>query len=444
MRRLFGFLLRTAFVVALVYWLAEQPGTAKIVWHGYIIQSSAAFFALVIVSIGFVFYGVFRLWHVMRNGPELWRLGKRVKKLEAGQNYLTQGLVAIASGQAAEAGRLAVAARKKLGSTTATLLLQAQAAQLAHDHRTARAIFRAMVEDSESAILGYRGLIMEARRAGEWDEVERLSAEVGRTKPNMPWLDWVRFETAARRLAWGEAGDALARLAPTKLLEPETLQHHRAALFVAQSQQEASQGSHGAAMQSAEQALHHAPKWLPALINMAQRQAEDDYERALRRTVEKAWTVQPHPQLADALRNSEQNPIAFYKQIEKLCRANSNDPASLLVMAEAAMNADIWGEARRHLMVLVSGHQVTQAAYRLLARLERRESGDEKASMQWLAKAAEAVPDPAWLCSTCGGAHDEWQATCRSCGGFATLEWRSPGVSNHAVPSMKPLLSDWS
>lgn len=444
MRRLLVFLFRAVILVALTVWLADQPGTARIVWHGYVIESSASVLGLAVFALGFIFYQLFRLWRLLRHGPELWRLGRRLKKVEEGQDYLTQGLVAIASGDAVEAGRLAVAARKKLGTTTGTLLLQAQAAQLAHDHRSARAIFRAMIEDSESEVLGYRGLIMEARRDGAWDEVERLATEMGRTHPDMPWLDWIRFEVATRQQAWVQVGNALDRLTPTRFLDSDMMRQHRAALLVAQSQQEAGQSSHEAALASAERAVKQAPNWLPAMINLARCQAAGGFSRALRRTVEKGWALQPHPQLAEALRSDVPDTIAFYKQIERLCRDADNNPASFQLLAEAAVAADIWGEARRYLMVLANSDQATQSAYRLLARLERRESGDDRAAAAWLVKAAEATPDFTWLCSTCGGAHDDWQPTCRSCGAFATLEWRCPGVSKLVNPTMPPLLSDWT
>jgi HemY protein len=301
-----------------------------------------------------------------------------------------------------------------------------------------------MIENQESAVLGYRCLIMEARRAGEWEEVERLSADVGRLKPDMPWLDWVRFEGAARRQAWDEAGAALLRLAPTRMLEPETLRRHRAALFIAKSQKEAGSGNSAAALEAAEEAVDLAPKWLPGLINLARRQAAGNFTRAVRRTVEKAWAILPHPQLAEALELGDQNPITRYKQIVRLCRDTEQDPVSHLAEAEAAIAADIWGEARRHLMALIGRNQATQMAYRLLAKLERRENGDERAALLWLTKAADAPPDPAWLCSSCGGAHEDWQATCRACGAFATLDWRIPGVSHIGGRAASPLLSDWS
>jgi HemY protein len=260
----------------------------------------------------------------------------------------------------------------------------------------------------------------------------------------MPWLQWVRFETAARRQAWGDAGEALDLLAPSRLLEPEALRRHRAALSIAMSQDKARQGNAAASLESAELAARQAPDWMPALINLARRQAVGGYARAARRTVEKGWKQQPHPQLAEALLAGGHDPMENYRQIERLCRGSESDPASRMVLAEAALDADIWGEARRHLAALVAQQQATQETYRLLAQLERRESGDERAALQWLTKAAEAAPDPAWLCSACGGAHRDWQGTCPSCGAFATLEWRKPGASRMGGPAATPLLSGWS
>jgi uncharacterized membrane-anchored protein len=63
---------------------------------------------------------------------------------------------------------------------------------------------------------------------------------------------------------------------------------------------------------------------------------------------------------------------------------------------------------------------------RMMARIEASEKNDAAAERRWLADAAEAVPDPAWVCESCGFAHREWQATCGRCRSFDQLVWRSP------------------
>jgi HemY protein len=354
--------------------------------------------------------------------------------MRQGQDDVTKALIAVAAGNSAEAGRLAVSARKRLGVTPATQLLQAQAAQLAGDENTAREIFQALAEDPDSAVLGYRGLIMEARRAGDWLEIERLADALHSRKPDTPWLNLVLFEIAARRQDWHQAKTFLTPLAAGRLLEAQQLKRYRAALLIAEAQMAARRGDHEKALEAAEQAIRQTPDGLPAIIALAEAQLAAGHRRAALRTAEKHWPSTPHPRLAAIYRISGDDPIEAYRQIERLCRGNEDAPASRLALAEAALAADIWGEARRHLIALISRDQATAAAYRLMARLERREGGDERAALQWLAKLADAPPDAAWRCSACNGAQDEWLPACRPCGAFATLDWQEGRRKAGLVP----------
>lgn len=429
MKRLFGFTLRLVVLVALAVWLVDRPGTARIIWHDYVIETSAAFLGLAALAVGFVFYLLFRFWHLLRHGPERWRQSRKLKNLRRGHEHLTEGIIAVAGGDAVEAGRKAVQARRFLGPTTLTQLLQAQAAQLAGDSRAAQEIFRALASESDSAVLGYRGLIMEARRTKNVAEMERLVEKLHRLAPETPWLNLVRFELLAQRQAWDEANAALAQAASARLLEPARVKRHRAALLAAASQRAAQQGYSDKALQAAEKAAKQAPDWFPAILVLAQAQMTSGHRRAAHRTIEKNWPRMAHPQLASLWRSGESDLTEACQQIEKLCRDNEENAVSRLAMAEAAFAADIWGEARRHLMALINRGEATQSVYRLMAKLERRESGDEQAALQWMTRAADAPQDPVWLCQACGGAHKEWEALCAHCGAFDTLDWRSPGMS---------------
>ncbi len=432
--RLFGFILRLAVAVGLVVWLALSPGTARIVWHDYVIDTSAAVLILALLAVAFVVATFYRVWRFVKDGPTVWRLRKMLRRQKQGQDFLTQGLVAIAAGDAVEAGRLAVASRRLLGATTATRLLQAQAAQLAGDHRVAHDIFLALAAAPDSAVLGYRGLIMAALREQKWDEADQQIEKLRRLKPKTPWLALVQFEMATRRHRWREAGEALAQATAARLLDAPRAKRHKAALLLAASGTETSQGRHDRALPLAEQAHHQAPDWLPAVIALAEAQRATGHDRAARRTIEKTWGATPHAPLATlyGAMNRNDGALDAYKQIERLTRAQPDHTVSRMAMAEAALAADLWGEARRHLLALAQRKDATQAVFRCLAKLERRESGNEPAAAQWLMKAAEALPDPRWLCTRCGGAHDAWRPLCASCGAFNSLEWQTPGVSRYA------------
>ena len=349
---------------------------------------------------------------------------------------MTQGLIAIASGNAVEAGRLAVAARKNVGNSIAAQWLQAQAAQLAGDQRAAQEIFRALAANEESAVLGYRGLITEAKREGNWVEVDRLLAELQRIKPMTPWLNLMRMESAARRGEWVEAENALAHAAKARLLDSDSGRRTRSALRIAISRTAAQAQDKDKALQAAEQAVKQSPTWLPALINLADILASLGHHRAAMRVIERAWKTQQHPKLAAIVRRMADNPLAALKQTERLCKNNESDIESRKAIAEAALAADIWGEARRHLLACVNERSATQGVYKMLARLERRERGNERAAAEWLTRASEAVADPAWSCRVCGHAHEDWQPICASCAAFDTLEWKNAGKPRNHVLSL--------
>ena len=255
MIRFIRFVLQIAVLAALALWLADRPGTAQIVWRDTVINTSAAFLALCVVILAYAMHLVFRIWHFLRHGPTFWRLNRRINKMQLGQEQLARGLVAIAAGNSVEAGRLAVASRKNIGNGIASQWLQAQAAQLAGDRRAAQEIFRALAANDDSAVLGYRGLITEAKREGNWDEVDRLVGELYRLKPTTPWLSLMRMESAARRRQWDEAEKALAHAVSARLLDSESGRRTRAALRIAASRNAAISGDKDAALVAAEQAV---------------------------------------------------------------------------------------------------------------------------------------------------------------------------------------------
>ncbi len=429
MIRFFYSLFQIAVVVALALWLADSPGSAHIVWHDTVIETSAAFLALCALLLAYAIHLLFRLWHVLRHGPTHWRLRRLLNKVQKSHDHLTDGLIALASGHASEAGRLAITMRKGAENNVAALWLQAQAAQLAGDTGAAREIFRKLAAHPKAAVLGYRGLITEAKKQNDWNEVDQLLTELHRLKPATPWLSLIRMESAARRGQWAEAESAVAHAVTARLMDTESGKRNRASLRIAASREAAAAGNNDSALQAAEQAVRYTPDWLPALINLAERLAATNNRRAAQRLIERAWKTQPHPQLAQILRGLYTDALEAFKQTERLCRLNEAAPESHLALAEAALNADIWGEARRHLVASVNTRVATQNIYKLLARLERRERSDERAASLWLTKSSEAATDPTWSCRACGYTHAEWHPTCMPCGNFDTLEWHSAGTS---------------
>ncbi len=158
--------------------------------------------------------------------------------------------------------------------------------------------------------------------------------------------------------------------------------------------------------------------------------------------VEAAWRLAPHGELAAAYAaiGAGEGALERVKRLERLHALNTGDPESHLALAEAALEAELWGTARKHLLAAADARP-SQRVYRLLAAAEERDSGSAEAVRAWLMSAANAPPDPAWLCDKCGDAAAEWSARCEACGAFDSLAWKLPPTPAHlsAMPVTTPL-----
>lgn len=441
--KLFGFIIRIVLLIALVIWLADRPGTAQIVWRDYVIETSAAVLAVIIAALCYIVLLLHKIWKVIVDGPVLWKLRRRVRHHEEGNLEVLRGLSAIASGDAARAGQHAVKARKMLGETGTVRLLLAQSAQIAGDKAVSKTLFESMLPDPEMAVLGYRGLIVAALKEGRHDEAMGLVRQLETTNHHVPWLNLVKFELATLDDNWSQASHYLAKARREKLLPPRDAARIEAAVLLADARASLRDGSSDKAISLAEQALKLSPDWMPVYLMLAESQISGKHLRAAFRTIERGWRVSPHPQLISLLEWSMQgeNAIAFFKRALSLTRTAPDHPVSLMALGEAALKADLWGEARRYLLRLVDGGHATVAVYNLLSRLELKECRDEKASNMWLLKGLKAEASPQWLCTTCGSAQEKWDARCCFCGAFNALEWRVPGAGQcHATPTQNVLM----
>jgi HemY protein len=147
--------------------------------------------------------------------------------------------------------------------------------------------------------------------------------------------------------------------------------------------------------------------------------------------VERSWPRTPSAELAALYRRAapEAKPLEQVKRFTRLAALKPGHRESLLALAEANLEAELWGEVRRHLSQLVTldGEDPPRAQVcRLMARLEEAERKDTAAARRWLERAAAAPPDPAWVCQACGAVATRWSANCGACESFDSLDWRLP------------------
>jgi HemY protein len=432
MRALPAILILAALIAGAVF-IADQPGSVALAWQGWRVDTSVAVLLFGIIFVALIATALFLLLRRIIGGPRAMMRARRERRRRRGYRALTQGMVAIAAGDAAEAKRFAKQADALLAEPPLTLLLSAQAAQLNGDQQAAQKYFTAMLERPETEFLGLRGLIMQALKRNDEAEALRLARRAKELRPKTPWVLASLFELQARAKEWSEAEATLALATRRRALPELETRHHRAVMLYEQSRAADADGRPRDATRLAAKANAQAPEFTPAAVRYAELLAASGQGRRARKVLEAAWRLAPHPDLAAAYGAlfADERPLQRVKRIEALAAQNRDHPESHIARARGALQARLWGEARRHLAAV--GGKEDEAApsprvCRLMAELEEAEHNDLAAARMWLARAGTtAAQDEAYICSACGGETAVWSALCPYCRSFDTIAWRRPG-----------------
>ncbi len=280
-------LIAIALLVVAAVFVVDQPGHVAIVWQDWRIDTSVAVLiggAFLLAFAAVVAVGLLRR---ILGGPRAFLRARRERRRRDGYRALTQGMVAVAAGDADEAQRYAKKADVLLAEPPLTLLLSAQAAQLKGDEDAARKYFAAMLNRPETEFLGLRGLLTQALRRGEESAALRLAERAHTMRPRTPWVLTNLLALQVKAGDWQRAQATLAELVKAKLLPAATGRQHRAALLLAQSR-EAAPGT-GAALALAAEAQDLVPGFAPAAARRAQFLKDAGKLHKAVKAVETAW-----------------------------------------------------------------------------------------------------------------------------------------------------------
>jgi HemY protein len=430
MTRAIWFLIKLAIVIALAIYLVEHPGAVTIDWMGYVINTSFAMLLLVLVVLVGIAALAYRLWRGIRGAPGAFGRARSARKRERGYRALTRGMVAVAAGDAAGARRFAREADTMLRDPPLTMLLSAQAAQLSGDDKAAERYFQTMLERPDTAFLGVRGLLTQAIRDGNQTQALQLARRAKSLQPQTPWVLTTLFDLETRAAQWGRAEQTVQDAVKAGAIPSDTGRHHRAALLLERSYEAELEGHHDAALSHATAAAKLEPAFPPAASRLARLLARTGKHKKGAKVVERAWSTRPHPELAEAYRDisPDTDPLAQVKRFERLQSLAPDSLDGHVALARAAMGAKLWGEARNHLSKALA-QRPSDRIYRMLAELAEAEHGDVAAARDWLAKAANAEPDPIWVCKECGTLSKSWRSNCGHCGAFDSMEWKLPNIA---------------
>ena len=416
-------------------WLADRPGEVSVLWQGYRIETSVALAAIGVVALAFL---VLLAWAVLRfvfGLPSAFSLSSRARRRARGFEAVSRGMVAIGAGDPIAAGRYTGEARRFVPGEPLTLLLEAQTAQLSGDRAQAEsfdatppenieAAFKAMLEKSETRVLGLRGLFVEAKRRGDVTAARAFADDAVRRSPSLAWANDALLDFHTQAGDWQAARTAVERRAALRLADKAEARRQRAVLLAAEALQ-AREHEPEKALAAALEAVKLAPALTPAAALSGRMLAERGDVRKASKLLEAAWKDAPHPDIAAAYLDARPGDSALDRlnRAVTLTKLRPSDPESVLVLAGAAIQAREFQKARETLKPLLAGGASVRACL-LMAELEDAEHGAAGRVREWLARATRAPRDAAWVAD--GLVSDHWMPVSPITGRLDAFVWTVP------------------
>jgi len=433
LRTLIWFVIAAAAMLGAV-WLAERPGTVTAEWHGWRLDTSVGALLVAIIVLILVCLALWLLYRWIVGAPGALLEGWGESRRRRGYRELTQGLAAVAAGDGVEAQKHARKAEQLLSEPPLTLLLSAQAAQLTGDRESAARAFSAMLDDEQTAFLGLRGLIGQALREGDQAKALAYAERAFRLRPQTPWVVHSLFDMQAQIGQWEAAQETLDTGLRRKVVTQDKGRTLKALLLVERSRAAEHNGGAADALALAREAFGLAPERIAVSSRLAELQIKTGDSKRAMKTLERGWALAPHPDLAELYvkASGETEALKRVGVVRRLVSQKPDDIEGHLALAQASLDAGLWGEARRHLEA-AGGINPTVRVCRMMAEVEERAQSDQAKVHEWLARATHAPADRAWRCSACGAHHESWRSVCENCGAFGTLHWRAPGTFGHVL-----------
>jgi HemY protein len=436
MIRVVTFLLAVAVLAAGFAWLADRPGEIAITWLGYRLETSVMVAGLALIVLVIALMIVFALVRGILRSPEQVSLFFRHRRAVKGYLALTRGLIAIGAGDLKLARRSADDAARLSPGDPLTLLLIAQSAQMAGDRAAAERAFRDMTRRDDTKLLGLRGLYIEAQRRNDPHGARLVAEEAAKVAPALAWAGQAVLDDRCAAADWAGALDALDAM---KSALPKAEYRRKRAVLLTARAQALDEIDRDASRAAILEAVKLAPDLVPAAALAGQRLAESSDWRKARKILETAWTINPHPDVAEAYANLRLGDSARERltRMQKLASKVEGQREGALAVADAALEAHEFKVARDALAPYLSAPTRRVAA--LMAEIEEAEHADTGRVREWMSRAVRAAGDPVWTAD--GVVSDRWLPVTPN-GRLDGFEWKLPlaelGVSRPVIEVVPP------
>lgn len=426
------FFLKIFIIIAFLAWIISLSGTVSIDLFDYSIMAPTNIFFLFITILLFLCIFLYKVLHGIFSIPQKFSRYRETTRYQKGYDAMTRGLVAVAAGDAKQATYFARRSKNLLPLMRGKqqplhLLLEAQAARLRGEDSVAQNRFEALMEDKDAAFLGIRGLLASSIEKGDDHLALQYANQAASLHPNQAWVIQILYHLQIKNKMWDAVLETAKKAKKYNALELEKIMSDEAAIYLMRFDNAFKDKEYSEAEKYLKQALKIDKNFIPTTLKSAKFYLSQGKYKKSSSIIKNAWRHKPHPDLATIWLDLAPEAGKFdekrLKWIKTLASLKPDHIESHLLLARAAMDMELWGDAKASLVQAEKIHPSAQL-YRMMAIVEQNSTHNEDSIHTLMGKASEALPDKVWICSQTGIIYEEWMPIAPPHESFNTIIWQ--------------------
>ena len=366
-------------------------------WLGTQVEMSLQVFVVMLVGLVIVAVGMWSIVMFLWKMPKYWRKWQAQRKVERGYNSLSKGLIAAKAGEMDVANQLAKEARRCLPKEPMVDMLEADNAVMNRDTKTAKEIYKKMLERDDTRLVALHELYKHAVKEDDKDTVQSIALKAYELSPKVRWAAQGALTECVIGQRWQEALDIVEKSRSYALYKKDEYNRQKAVLLTAMALEEEN-NDWQKALKDASLAHKLAGDLVPAAVVLARLYVRQGKQRKANKVLLACWDSNPHPDLARDYINNAGGAREQMKRAEALVVRGENYDA-LVALAKAALEAGEWEKSRKALEKIeknIEGYPSERVCL-LMADLEEAQNNDKGKVQEWLTKAVRAKPDYVWI-----------------------------------------------
>ncbi len=269
------------------------------------------------------------------------------------------------------------------------------------------AVFEQLMNQKETELAGIRGLFLEAKKRGDVKEADKLLSKAIKTYPNVSWVSKNLFEIQMLQNDWKNAEQTLETLKKEHLISKEEYCVQKAGVLFKTDK------------------LKEAYKIDPSNPAIAIAYAKKNPTKANTILID-AWKTTPCWEIYLAYKELYKNEPTGkqLKAVQKLVSKNPSFRISLIAVADTAIQAELWREAKENLEAYLKSYPLTKEVALMMATVSRDGWHHEPEAKEWEKKAVEAEDKFGWMCTSCNHETTAWDISCPQCNAIGSIKYR--------------------